>query len=77
MTDIEIARKAKLETIDKIAEKLDISEDDVKTLYDWYDFDDDIDDEEIKALYDTQDFLIENKMQDKEIKVEDYILDVD
>ena len=26
MTDIEIARKAKLETIDKIAEKLDISE---------------------------------------------------
>ena len=30
MTDIEIARKAKLETIDKIAEKLDISEENLE-----------------------------------------------
>lgn len=65
------------EMISKVAKELDISEDDVKSLYEWYDFDDDIDDEEIKALYDTQDFLIENKMQDKEIKIEDYILDVE
>ena len=65
------------EMVSKVAKELDISEDDVKSLYEWYDFDDDIDDEEIKALYDTQDFLIENKMQDKEIKIEDYILDVE
>lgn len=56
---------------------MDISEDDVKSLYEWYDFDDDIDDEEIKALYDTQDFLLENDMQQNKIKIEDYILDVD
>ena len=63
--------------ISKVAKELDISEDDVKSLYEWYDFDDDIDDEEIKALYDTQDFLLENDMQQNKIKIEDYILDVD
>ena len=55
--------------ISKVAKELDISEDDVKSLYEWYDFDDDIDDEEIKALYDTQDFLLENDMQQNKIKI--------
>ncbi|WP_455543338.1 NrtA/SsuA/CpmA family ABC transporter substrate-binding protein [Intestinibacter sp.] len=64
------------EMISKVAKELEISEDDVKSLYEWYDFDDDIDEEEIQALYDTQDFLIENDMQQNKIKIEDYILDV-
>lgn len=65
------------EMISKVAKELDISEEDVKSLYEWYDFDEEIDEEEIKALYDTQDFLLENDMQENEIKIEDYILDVE
>lgn len=64
------------EMISKVAKELDISEDDAKSLYKLYDFNPEIEDEEIKALNDTQDFLIENKMQENKVNIEDYILDV-
>lgn len=64
------------EMISKVAKEVGLSEEETEELYKWYNFNPKIDDDEIQALKDTQKFLIDNKMQEKEVKVEDLILQV-
>lgn len=64
------------EMISKVAKEVGLSEEETEELYKWYNFNPEIDDNEIQALKDTQKFLIDNKMQEKEVKVEDLILQV-
>ncbi|MEG0856730.1 MAG: NrtA/SsuA/CpmA family ABC transporter substrate-binding protein [Terrisporobacter sp.] len=64
------------EMISKISKEVDLGEEETKELYKWYDFSCEIGDNEIKALEETQKFLIDNKMQENEVNVEDLILEV-
>lgn len=62
------------EMISKVAKEVGLSEEETEKLYKWYNFDTEIGDDEIQALKDTQEFLIDNKMQENEVIVEDLIL---
>lgn len=64
------------EMISKVAKEVGLSEDETKELYKWYDFNTQITENEIKSLEETQKFLIENKMQEKEVNIKDLILEI-
>ena len=51
------------EAMEKVAKEVDLSLEETKELYAWYDFSLDITDKDISSLEDTQDFLIKNKLQ--------------
>ncbi len=53
------------EAMEKVAKEVDLSLEETKELYVWYDFSLDITDKDISSLEDTQDFLIKNKLQEK------------
>lgn len=61
------------EAMEKVAQEVGLTVDEVKEMYGWYDFNLDITDADIKSLEETQDFLIENGMQDEKVNVEDLI----
>ncbi len=46
------------EAMEKVAKEVDLSLEETKELYAWYDFSLDITDKDISSLEDTQDFLI-------------------
>ncbi|HBG0210588.1 TPA: NrtA/SsuA/CpmA family ABC transporter substrate-binding protein, partial [Clostridioides difficile] len=55
------------EAMEKVAKEVDLSLEETKELYAWYDFSLDITDKDISSLEDTQDFLIKNKLQEKKV----------
>lgn len=61
------------EAMEKVAQEVGLTVDEVKEMYGWYDFNLDITDADIKSLEETQDFLIENGMQDEKVNIEDLI----
>lgn len=64
------------EMVSKVAKEVGLSEEETEELYTWYDFDPAIGKDEMQALKDTQKFLIDNKMQQTEVNVEDLILKI-
>ena len=61
------------EAMEKVSEEVGLTVDEVKEMYDWYDFNLDISDNDIKSLEDTQEFLIENGLQEEKVNVQDLI----
>ena len=61
------------EAIEKVAKEVDLSLEETKELYAWYDFSLDITDKDISSLEDTQDFLIKNKLQEKKVNIKELI----
>ncbi|MDB0439412.1 ABC transporter substrate-binding protein [Clostridioides difficile] len=61
------------EAMKKVAKEVDLSVEETKELYTWYDFSLDITDKDISSLEDTQDFLIKNGLQEKKINVKELI----
>lgn len=61
------------EAMEKVAEEVGLTVDEVKEMYSWYDFSLDITDNDVKSLEDTQKFLIENGLQENEVNVQDLI----
>lgn len=61
------------EAMEKVAEEVGLTVDEVKEMYSWYDFSLDITDDDVKSLEDTQKFLIENGLQENEVNVQDLI----
>ncbi|MDD6795044.1 MAG: hypothetical protein PUE01_06515 [Clostridiaceae bacterium] len=57
----------------KVANEVGLSIDEVKEMYGWYDFSLDITDKDIKSLEDTQDFLIKNGMQKEKVDIQNLI----
>ena len=55
------------------AEETGISEENVVTMYDWYDFNPEIMENDIEELEKTQDFLLENDMLKQPINISDII----
>ena len=54
----------------KVANEVGLSIDEVKEMYGWYDFSLDITDKDIKSLEDTRDFLIKNGMQKEKVDIQ-------
>lgn len=65
------------EAMEKVSEEVGLTVDEVKEMYDWYDFSIDITDNDIKSLEDTQRFLIDNGLQENEVNVQDLIYKVE
>ena len=65
------------EAMEKVAEEVGLTVDEVKEMYDWYDFSINITDNDIKSLEDTQKFLIDNGLQENEVNVQDLIYKVE
>ncbi|HBG9827443.1 TPA: NrtA/SsuA/CpmA family ABC transporter substrate-binding protein [Clostridioides difficile] len=61
------------EAMEKVAKEVDLSLEETKELYAWYDFSLDIIDKDISSLEDTQDFLIKNKLQEKKVNIKELI----
>ncbi|WP_227823250.1 ABC transporter substrate-binding protein [Clostridioides sp. ZZV14-6345] len=61
------------EAMEKVAKEVDLSLEETKELYTWYDFSLDITDKDISSLEDTQDFLIKNKLQEKKLNIKELI----
>ncbi|EGT3706095.1 aliphatic sulfonate ABC transporter substrate-binding protein [Clostridioides difficile] len=61
------------EAMEKVAKEVDLSLEETKELYSWYDFSLDITDKDISSLEDTQDFLIKNKLQEKKVNIKELI----
>ncbi|EIS9207935.1 NrtA/SsuA/CpmA family ABC transporter substrate-binding protein [Clostridioides difficile] len=61
------------EAMEKVAKEVDLSLEETKELYAWYDFSLDITDKDIPSLEDTQDFLIKNKLQEKKVNIKELI----
>ncbi|HDJ1465933.1 TPA: NrtA/SsuA/CpmA family ABC transporter substrate-binding protein [Clostridioides difficile] len=61
------------EAMEKVAKEVDLSLEETKELYAWYDFSLDITDKDISSLEDTQDFLIKNKLQEKKVNIKGLI----
>ncbi|HGM3505942.1 TPA: ABC transporter substrate-binding protein [Clostridioides difficile] len=61
------------EAMEKVAKEVDLSLEETKELYTWYDFSLDITDKDISSLEDTQDFLIKNKLQEKKVNIKELI----
>ncbi|AVD37251.1 NrtA/SsuA/CpmA family ABC transporter substrate-binding protein [Clostridioides difficile] len=61
------------EAMEKVAKEVDLSLEETKELYVWYDFSLDITDKDISSLEDTQDFLIKNKLQEKKVNIKELI----
>ncbi|UUV15837.1 ABC transporter substrate-binding protein [Clostridioides difficile] len=61
------------EAMEKVAKEVDLSLEETKELYAWYDFSLDITDKDIASLEDTQDFLIKNKLQEKKVNIKELI----
>ncbi|HGT0126711.1 NrtA/SsuA/CpmA family ABC transporter substrate-binding protein [Clostridioides difficile] len=61
------------ESMEKVAKEVDLSLEETKELYAWYDFSLDITDKDISSLEDTQDFLIKNKLQEKKVNIKELI----
>lgn len=57
------------------AEETGISEENVVTMYDWYDFNPEITEKDIEELEKTQEFLLENDMLKQAINISDIIAD--
>ncbi|UWD49819.1 NrtA/SsuA/CpmA family ABC transporter substrate-binding protein [Clostridioides difficile] len=61
------------EAMEKVAKEVDLSVEETKELYTWYDFSLDITDKDISSLEDTQDFLIKNGLQEKRVNIKELI----
>lgn len=61
------------EAMEKVAKEVDLSVEETKELYAWYDFSLDITDKDISSLEDTQDFLIKNGLQEKKVNIKELI----
>ncbi|MDO5292627.1 MAG: NrtA/SsuA/CpmA family ABC transporter substrate-binding protein [bacterium] len=61
------------EAMEKVSAEVGLTVDQVKEMYDWYDFSLDITDADIKALEETQDFLIENELQETKVDINSLI----
>lgn len=61
------------EAMKKVAKEVDLSVEETKELYTWYDFSLDITDKDISSLEDTQDFLIKNGLQEKKVNIKELI----
>ncbi|HBG7285681.1 ABC transporter substrate-binding protein [Clostridioides difficile] len=61
------------EAMEKVAKEVNLSLEETKELYAWYDFSLDITDKDISSLEDTQDFLIKNKLQEKKVNIKELI----
>jgi sulfonate transport system substrate-binding protein len=70
---LEYMNKNSEEVIEKVAKEVDLTVEETKEMYSWYDFNIDITDKDIQSLEETQDFLIKNKMQDKKIDIQKLI----
>ncbi|AKA72272.1 ABC transporter substrate-binding protein [Clostridium scatologenes] len=64
------------ETYKLTSEETQISVDQVKEMYNWYDFSPKITDKDIKELEKTQDFLMENGMLKKKVDIKSLIQDI-
>lgn len=58
------------------AEETGISLDNVKQMYDWYDFEPTIKDSDIKDMEKTQDFLLQNGLLTKKIEIKNLLKDM-
>ena len=81
---VERFKKVNNDTIDYIKNNLDealeiaskevgLTKEETKEMYSWYNFDTKITEKDIEELKKTQSFLMKNKLQQKEIKIEDII----
>ncbi|MCC0639645.1 MULTISPECIES: NrtA/SsuA/CpmA family ABC transporter substrate-binding protein [unclassified Clostridioides] len=61
------------EAMEKVAKEVDLSVEETKELYAWYDFSLDITDKDISSLEETQDFLIKNGLQEKKVNIKELI----
>lgn len=61
------------EAMEKVAKEVDLSVEETKELYAWYDFSLDITDKDISSLEDTQNFLIKNGLQEKKVEIKELI----
>lgn len=61
------------EAMGKVASEVGLTIEEVKEMYNWYDFSLDISEDDVKSLEDTQKFLIENGLQSEEVNVQDLI----
>lgn len=61
------------EAMEKVAKEVDLSVEETKELYAWYDFSLDITDKDISSLEETQDFLIKNGLQEKKVDIKELI----
>ncbi|MFL8709645.1 NrtA/SsuA/CpmA family ABC transporter substrate-binding protein [Clostridioides sp. GD02377] len=61
------------EAMEKVAKEVDLSIEETKELYAWYDFSLDITDKDISSLEDTQNFLIKNGLQEKKVEIKELI----
>ncbi|CZR98424.1 MULTISPECIES: NrtA/SsuA/CpmA family ABC transporter substrate-binding protein [Clostridioides] len=61
------------EAMEKVAKEVDLSVEETKELYAWYDFSLDITDKDISSLEDTQNFLIKNGLQEKKVDIKELI----
>ncbi len=64
------------DTFKLAAEETNIALDEVKTMYQWYNFAPTITEKDIEELEKTQDFLLENEMLTKKIDIKSIIADV-
>jgi sulfonate transport system substrate-binding protein len=63
-------------TYEMVSEETGISVDEVKSMYQWYDFSPAITDKDIEELEKTQKFLLENGMLEKEIDIKSIIAEI-
>lgn len=63
-------------TYEMVAEETGISVEEVKEMYQWYDFNPEITDKDIEELEKTQNFLLENGMLEKEIDIKSIIAEI-
>lgn len=61
------------EAMEKVAKEVDLSIEETKELYAWYDFSLDITDKDISSLEDTQNFLIKNGLQEKKVDIKELL----
>lgn len=61
------------EAMEKVSNEVGLSVEETKELYGWYDFNMDLTDKDIEELEKTQEFLIENKMQEKKVDINELI----
>lgn len=61
------------EAMEKVAKEVDLSVEETKELYAWYDFSLDITDKDISSLEDTQNFLIKNGLQEKKVDIKELL----
>jgi len=76
LRSLEFMKENPEETYQMASEETGLTVDEVKMIYDWYDFNPEIREEDIVELEKTQDFLVENEMLENKINIRDMIYEI-